>query len=56
MINKNVKIFLTGHNGMVGSAIYRRLKNLGYKKILVAPKKKLNLLDQKKNLCIFEKK
>ena len=26
MIPKNSKIFLAGHNGMIGSAIYRKLK------------------------------
>ena len=55
MINKKHKIFITGHNGMVGSAIYRRLKNLGYKKIIVAPRKKLDLLDQKKTFAYLKK-
>ncbi len=48
MINKNDKIFLTGHNGLVGSAILRKLKQKKFKKIIVADRKKLNLLDQKK--------
>ncbi len=48
MISKNSKIFLAGHKGMVGSAIFRRLKKDGYKNIIIASKKKLNLLDQKK--------
>ena len=48
MISKSNKIFLAGHNGMVGSAILKKLKNLGYKNIICVPKKKLNLLDQKK--------
>ena len=30
MINKNSKIFIAGHNGMVGSAIFRNLLNSGY--------------------------
>tara|TARA_B100000945_G_scaffold67428_1_gene50736 strand:+ start:3830 stop:4774 length:945 start_codon:yes stop_codon:yes gene_type:complete len=47
-ITKNSKIFLAGHNGMVGSAIFRKLKLKGYKKILLKNKNKLNLLDQKK--------
>jgi len=55
MINKKNKIFLTGHRGMVGSAIYRRLKDLGYKKIIVAPRKKLDLLDQKKTFDFLKK-
>ncbi len=34
MINKNSKIFVAGHNGLVGSAIVRKLKEKGFKKIL----------------------
>ena len=48
MISKNSKIFLAGHKGMVGSAILKRLKKDGYKKIITVSKKKLNLLDQTK--------
>ena len=55
MLKKNTKIFLAGHNGMVGSAIFKELKIQGYKNILIAKKKKLNLLDQKK-VEIFLKK
>ena len=39
MINKNSKIFVAGHNGLIGSAIIRKLKNLNYKKIYVKSKK-----------------
>ena len=55
MLPKNTKIFLAGHNGMVGSSIYKELVNQGYKNIIIASKKKLNLLDQKK-VEIFLKK
>ena len=48
MIDKNSKIFIAGHKGMVGSAILRKLKAYGYKKILTIDKKKLDLRDQKK--------
>ena len=48
MITKNTKIFLAGHNGLVGSAILRRLNILGYKNILIVDKKKLDLTNQKK--------
>ncbi len=48
MINKNSKIFLTGDKGLVGSAIYRKLVELGYKNILTVKKKKLDLRDQSK--------
>ncbi len=48
MIKKSDKIFLAGHKGLVGSAIYKLLIKKGYKKVLVQSKKNLNLLDQKK--------
>ena len=48
MTNKNDKIFLAGHNGLVGSAIYRALLKNNYKNIITISKKKLNLLNQKK--------
>ena len=47
-VKKNDKIFLAGHNGLVGSSVLNSLKKKGYNKIIVASKKKLNLLDQKK--------
>ena len=47
MIKKNSKIFVTGHKGLVGSAIIRKLKKYGYKNIIVVDKKKLNLTRQK---------
>ena len=56
MISKNNKIFLAGHNGMVGSAILKKLKSLGYKNIICVSKKKLNLLDQKKVEKFLKKK
>ena len=48
MINKNSKIFLAGHNGMIGSAILRKFKNLKYKNIILKDKKDLDLRDQLK--------
>ena len=48
MKDKNAKIFVAGHNGLVGSAIIRILKKKGFKKIITASKKKLDLRDQKK--------
>lgn len=48
MIKKNDKIFLAGHNGLVGSAVLRKLKDSNFKNIITANRSKLNLLDQKK--------
>ena len=54
-ITKNSKIFLAGHNGLVGSAIYLKLKNYGYKNIIVKSKKQLDLRDQNKVYLFFKK-
>tara|TARA_A100001388_G_C28687091_1_gene459343 strand:+ start:13 stop:948 length:936 start_codon:yes stop_codon:yes gene_type:complete len=48
MINKNSKIFVAGHNGLVGSAIVRKLKDKGYKNILTVNRLKLDLTNQSK--------
>ena len=45
-LNKNSKIFVAGHKGMVGSSIVRYLKKKKYKNILTVDKKDLDLLDQ----------
>lgn len=42
----NQTIFVAGHRGMVGSAIVRRLRALGYDNILTAGRDELNLLNQ----------
>ena len=47
-INKKSKIFIAGHNGMVGSAIKKKFLQKGYKNIITINKKKLNLINQKK--------
>ncbi|MBZ0200322.1 MAG: GDP-L-fucose synthase [Ignavibacteriaceae bacterium] len=46
MILKNSKLYLAGHRGMVGSAIYRNLTANGYGKILVKELEELNLTRQ----------
>ncbi len=46
-MNLNDKIYIAGHNGMVGSSILRRLKLEGYTNIVVRSSKELNLIDQK---------
>ena len=48
MINKNSKIYLSGHTGLVGSAILRLLKSKGFKNIVYAKSNKLDLRDQNK--------
>jgi GDP-L-fucose synthase len=47
-ISKNSRIFVAGHNGLVGSAIVRRLIFNNYKNILTVDKSQLDLLNQQK--------
>lgn len=45
-MNKNAKIYIAGHNGMVGSAIWRQLKKVGYTHLIGKSSKELDLRDQ----------
>ena len=54
MSNKK-KIFLAGHKGMVGSAIYKKLKINGYNNVLVRSRSELNLLDQNRTFRFLKK-
>jgi GDP-L-fucose synthase len=42
----NKKIFVAGHRGMVGSAIVRRLKKVGYNNVVFKDRNELDLLNQ----------
>jgi GDP-L-fucose synthase len=44
-IDRNAKIFVAGHRGMVGSAIYRELQRLGFTRLVVRTRVELELLD-----------
>jgi len=52
----NDKIFVAGHKGMVGSAIVRKLTELGYTNIITITKNKCNLIDQLEVDNFFNKK
>ena len=56
MVNLKSKIYVAGHNGLVGSAIVRQLKKKGYKKIITANRSTLNLTNQTKVLKFLKKK
>jgi GDP-L-fucose synthase len=45
-VEKNAKIYIAGHRGMVGSAILRKLEKEGYTNIITRGSKELNLIDQ----------
>lgn len=53
-MQKSSKIYVAGHNGMVGSAIVRNLKAKGYTNILTVSKNELNLQDQAGVNTFFE--
>ncbi len=46
-MQKDAKIFVAGHRGMVGSAIVRRLQSAGYTDVITAGRAQLDLLDQR---------
>ena len=56
MVNKNSKIFIAGHNGMLGSSILRILKEKKYKKIITINRSKLDLRDQNSVKNFFKTK
>lgn len=45
-MNRDARVFVAGHRGMVGSAIVRRLQALGYENILTRGREDLDLVDQ----------
>jgi len=53
-VEKNSKIYVAGHNGMVGSAIIRKLKKEGYANIIVRSSKELDLRNQSQVNKFFE--
>ena len=53
-MNKEAKIYIAGHRGMVGSAIQRRLTALGYEKIITMSSEELDLRIQERVNEFFE--
>ena len=54
-MEKNAKIFVAGHHGLVGSAILKNLKEKGYTNFLLRTHKELDLLDQAAVINFFDK-
>lgn len=52
-MNKNIKIYIAGHKGLVGSAIVRRLKKAGYNNLIHKTLKELDLVNQREVDNIF---
>jgi len=53
-MEKNSKIYVAGHRGLVGSAIVKNLESKGYKNLLLKTHKELDLLDQQAVKEFFE--
>jgi GDP-L-fucose synthase len=51
---ENTKIYVAGHRGMVGSAIVRKLKSLGYNNIMTRTHDELDLTNQSQVQKFFE--
>ena len=54
-IKKSAKIYIAGHNGMVGSAIWRNLESNGYTNLIGKTSMELDLRNQAQVEAIFEK-
>ncbi|MDE6537649.1 MAG: GDP-L-fucose synthase [Muribaculaceae bacterium] len=54
-MEKQDKIYVAGHRGMVGSAIVRELRRQGYENILTRTHAELDLSDQRAVAAFFEK-
>jgi GDP-L-fucose synthase len=52
-MNKNSKIFVAGHNGLVGSALVKRLKELGYDNIITRNRRDLDLTSEMETKLFF---
>jgi GDP-L-fucose synthase len=53
-MDKNARIFVAGHRGMVGSALVRRLAGMGYRNVVTRTKAQLDLTDQDGVNLFFE--
>jgi GDP-L-fucose synthase len=56
MINKKSKIYIAGHNGLVGSAILRKFKSQKYSNLIYRTRKQLDLTNQSKVFSFLKKK
>lgn len=54
-MQKNSKIYVAGHRGLVGSAIVKHLREKGYSNLILKTRQELDLLDQKAVNSFFEK-
>jgi GDP-L-fucose synthase len=53
-MDKNAKIYVAGHNGLVGSALVKQLRKLGYENLLLRGHSEVDLCDQSQVAQLFE--
>src|SRR6185369_6292081 len=54
IVDRADRIFVAGHNGLVGSAITRRLQSDGYRNLLLRSRNELDLEDQQAVNAFFD--
>lgn len=54
-MNKDSKIYIAGHTGLVGATLTKKLEGLGYKNLILKDRCALNLLEQEKVNLFFKK-
>ena len=52
-MNKQSKIYIAGHRGLVGSALVRKFQELGYDNLILKTRSELNLLNQQEVADFF---
>ena len=53
-MEKNAKIYVAGHRGMVGSAILRKLQSEGYENLILRTSAELDLRNQQATETFFK--
>ncbi len=54
-MERQAKIYVAGHSGLVGSAIVRKLQEEGYNNLVFTPHTEVDLIDQKQVYDFFER-
>jgi GDP-L-fucose synthase len=54
-MNRNARVFVAGHQGLVGSALVRRLRASGFQNLLLCSRRDADLTCQDAVRCLFER-
>lgn len=54
-MNKESKIYVAGHRGLLGSALVRQLQRLGYRNLIFRTRQELDLREQHATHCFFDR-